>query len=150
MIEIRTATVADTAGVLELWRTAGSVATVTDDQDAVRVLMVRDPEALLVAEENGHIVGTVIGGWNGWRGEVDRLAVAPTHRRQGLGTRLLDAAMSSLHDRGARRVACIVVADDGDARGFWDASRFGAQQNRVRYVDPPDRPKPSPRGKSRQ
>ena len=150
MTDIRVATAADVSGVLALWRDAGSVVTVTDDKDAVTRLIGHDPEALLVAEEGGRIVGTVIGGWNGWRGEIDRLAVAPSHRRTGLATRLLDAATESLHGRGARRVACIVVADDSDARGFWDASPFGAQQNRIRYVDPPDRPISSSKGKSRQ
>ena len=135
---MRTATEGDAAAVLALWRDAESVVTVTDDLAAVQALIAHDGEALVVAEADDRIVGSVIGAWDGWRGEIYRLAVAPSHRRQGLANRLLDAAFESLQRRGARRLACIVVADDVLARGFWDASEFAAQVNRVRYVHPPD------------
>ena len=138
MIEMRPAAAADAAAVLALWRDAESVVTVTDDMAAIETLIAHDGDALIVAEADGEIVGSVVGAWDGWRGEIYRLAVAPSHRRQGLANRLLDAAFESLHRRGARRIACIVVADDVLARGFWDASEFEAQSNRVRYVHPPD------------
>jgi len=35
---------------------------------------------VLFAEEEGHIVGTVIGGFDGWRGNIYRLAVHPEHQ----------------------------------------------------------------------
>ena len=137
MIEMRPAAPADAAAVLALWRDAESAVTVTDDVDAVETLIAHDGDALIVAVVGGQIVGSV-DAWDGWRGEIYRLAVAPSNRRQGLANRLLDAAFESLPRRGARRIACIVVADDVLARGFWDASEFEAQSNRVRYVHPPD------------
>lgn len=135
---MRTADVPDAPAVLALWREADSVVTHTDDTDGVVALISHDHEALIVAEEDGRIIGSVVAGWDGWRGEIYRLAIAPSHRRQRLGQRLLNTAMDSLHQRGARRLGCIVVADDVDACGFWDATQFGAQENRVRYVHPPD------------
>ena len=42
----------------------------------------------MVAESDQQIVGTVIAGWDGWRGSIYRLVVAPSHRRAGLGRRL--------------------------------------------------------------
>jgi ribosomal protein S18 acetylase RimI-like enzyme len=138
MIDLRAATVSDGPDVLALWRDAESVVTHTDDLAGVEALVAHDPQALIVAEDEGRIVGSVVGAWDGWRGEVYRLAVAPSHRRQGLAGRLLAASVDSLHARGARRIGCIVVADEVEACGFWDASDFAAQVNRVRYVHPPD------------
>lgn len=138
MIELRAAAAGDGPSVLALWADAGLVQTVTDDVAAVENLIAHDAEALILAEDEGSLVGCVIAAWDGWRGEIYRLAVTPSRRRCGLGTRLLDEAVESLHRRGARRKACIVVADDIDARGFWDSTMFAAQSNRVRYVHPPD------------
>ena len=92
MIEMRPAAAADAAAVLALWRDAESVITVTDDMAAIEMLIAHDRDALIVAEADGEIVGSVVGAWDGWRGEIYRLAVAPSHRRQGLANRLLDAA----------------------------------------------------------
>ena len=43
------------------------------------------PARSMVAESSGQIAGSVIAGWDGWRGSVYRLAVAPAHRRSGSG-----------------------------------------------------------------
>jgi len=44
---------------------------------------------LLVATVNGRIVGSVIDGWDGWRGHIYRLAGAPEHWRKGVARRLI-------------------------------------------------------------
>ena len=65
-----------------MW-SAAAAPTSTDDVDGVGALLERDPGALLVAEASGRIVGTVIAAWDGWRGSVYRIVVAPEHRRDG-------------------------------------------------------------------
>src|ERR1700722_20552551 len=85
---IRTATTDDIAGVLAFWRETAEP-TSTDSADALAGLLRRDPGALLVAEADGEIVGSVIAGWDGWRGSGYRLAVGPDRRRRGLGPELL-------------------------------------------------------------
>lgn len=49
-------------------------------------------------------MGSVIAGWDGRRGSLYRLAVAPDYRRQGLGRRLLDVAEGRLASSGAARL----------------------------------------------
>jgi ribosomal protein S18 acetylase RimI-like enzyme len=94
----------------------------------------RDPGALLVAETSGRIVGTVIAAWDGWRGSVYRIAVAPEHRRDGLGRRLLDEAENRLRRVGARRMHAIVVGTDQQALGFWEASDWEPQTSQLRFT----------------
>jgi ribosomal protein S18 acetylase RimI-like enzyme len=121
--------------VLDLWAAAGSVPTVGDDSpDGLTRLLGTDPQALLVAEVDGVLVGSLIAAWDGWRGSFYRLAVAPGHRRRGLATELLRAGERQLHERGAVRLTAIVADDEDGAMGFWRAAGYEQQRNRARFV----------------
>ena len=92
------------------------------------------PDALIVAEADGRIVGTVIAGWDGWRGAIYRLAVDAEHRRRGLGHTLLRAAEDHLAALGARRLHAIVVDSNANGVAFWDASDWEHQAGQLRYA----------------
>jgi ribosomal protein S18 acetylase RimI-like enzyme len=132
-IEIRPAGPDDIQAVLSLWSDAAAP-TSTDDVDGVDALLERDPGALLVAEVSGRIVGTVIAAWDGWRGSVYRIVVAPECRRDGLGRRLLDEAENRLRRVGARRMHAIVVGTDAQALGFWESSDWEHQASQLRFT----------------
>src|ERR1700677_4676670 len=106
---VRTARADDLAAVLDLWVQAEAGPGHTDDLDNLSRLLAHDPDALVVAEQRDAIVGSVVAAWDGWRGTIYRLAVAPSHRRQGLGRRLLDEAERRLRAIGAVRLQAIVV-----------------------------------------
>ena len=131
---LRTAQRADVGSVLRLWIEAAAEPTHTDDVDSLCALVVHDPSALIVAEEEGSIVGSVIAAWDGWRGSIYRLVVAPSHRRRGLGRQLLAQAEARLAAAGAIRQQAIVVETERPAMGFWDDSGWERQAHRVRYV----------------
>jgi len=119
--------------VLALWE-ASAAPTSTDTAHALKRLLERDAGALIVAESAGEIVGSVIAGWDGWRGSVYRLAVAPAHRRQGLGRRLLQKAEHHLEALGVRRMHAIVVGTDSRAVAFWEATEWEHQRDQRRYA----------------
>lgn len=116
---IRPATVSDVRSTLELWVAAGAEVTHTDNERSLRQLIAHDPDSLLLADHSGSPVGSVIAAWDGWRGSIYRLVVAPEHRRQGLGRRLLIAAESRLQKVGAERCQAVVVETDSLAVSFW-------------------------------
>ena len=124
----------DVDPVLRLWVAAGAEATHTDDLESLSALVAHDPSALIVAEEDGSIVGSVIAAWDGWRGSVYRLVVAPSHRRLGLGRQLLSEAEARLSAVGAVRLQAIVVESERKAMGFWRESGWDRQVDRVRFV----------------
>ena len=99
----------DIDAVLSLWRTAGAPETAGMHRDGLRGLLDADGDALVVAEADGQIVGSVIAAWDGWRGNLYRLAVHPHSRRRGLGTALVRAAEKHLLARNAG-------TPDGDRR----------------------------------
>lgn len=84
--------------------------------------MIREPAArLLVAVIDEHIVGSVIGGWDGWRGNVYRLAVTPEQRRKGIARRLVVEITRELFAKGATRVSALVEHEHKWAIDFWNS-----------------------------
>lgn len=131
---IRAARSEEIEEILALWSVAEAEPTHTDDVASLRILLEHDPGALLVFELDGRLVGTVISGWDGWRGSIYRLVVHPRHRRQGLARQLLSKAEDRLKELGAKRMQAIVVASDQRASGFWGASGWDQQVDRLRFV----------------
>lgn len=142
-ITIRPAAIHEVDAVLELWRQAGAIARPTDTPEDVARLVREHHDALLVAVEDDRLVGTVIAGWDGWRGGLYRLAVVPGQRRRGLARALVAEAERRLASKGARRISAMVARDEAHAVGFWDRTSGWERDRRwVRYVkalEPPPR-----------
>ena len=134
-VEVGIADERDVEEVLGLWGAARSRYSSTPDTLAViRRLRERDPEALLVARHRGRVVGTLIAAWDGWRGNMYRLAVAEDHRRQGIGLALVRAGERRLWQCGARRVTALVGAEDEDATALWRAADYEHDRLVSRFV----------------
>jgi ribosomal protein S18 acetylase RimI-like enzyme len=133
-LTIRSAGVPDITGVLDLWTEAGSVPTVSDSPDGLARLLTADPQALLIAELEGVLAGSLIAAWDGWRGSFYRLAVAPRHRRKGLATAMLEEGERRLFERGAIRLTAIVADEENGAMAFWREAGYDHQQHRARFV----------------
>src|ERR1700730_15642405 len=86
---IRSATHQDIAAVLSLWQGCGTPPGVSDTHEGLAGLLAVAPEGLLVAESQEIMIGSLIVGWDGWRGSFYRLAVRPEQRRQGVATALV-------------------------------------------------------------
>jgi len=66
----------------------------------------------------------VIAGWDGWRGNIYRLAIHPDHRRRGIALQLTRAAEVYFRECGVSRVTALVAFDDEAAASFWDAAGY--------------------------
>jgi ribosomal protein S18 acetylase RimI-like enzyme len=135
---IRGASEQDIAAVLALWEAARSLPTVSDSPEGLAELLDADPGALLVAELDGVLVGSLIAAWDGWRGSFYRLAVSPEHRRKGLARMLLSEGERRLRERGAVRLTAIVAEDEEGAMAFWRAVGYERQRDRARFVRQPN------------
>jgi ribosomal protein S18 acetylase RimI-like enzyme len=133
-ITIRPARAADAQAVLEIWRSAGSRPSVSDSAAALERLLATDATSLLVAELDGELVGTLIAGWDGWRGNMYRLAVLPEHQRRGIAGALVDEGEQLLRRKGAPRFSAIVVHEKDAAAAFWRAAGYGRQDDVGRWV----------------
>jgi len=137
--EIRPARPDEAAAVLEFWRTAAEGTSISDDPNGVRILIERDPEALVLAvdaDDANRIVGSVIAGFDGWRCHLYRLAVAPDRRRRGIGSALLDAAHRRFESFGGRRADAMVLERNETGRLTWSAAGYEREDQWRRWVKP--------------
>ena len=107
--------------MLELWQAAESIPSVTDTPEALELVLQRDDDLLLVAECDGRIVGTVMGGWDGWRGNIYRLAVLPEYRERGVARALVRIIEGLLFELGADKISATLEKDEPSGLPFWEA-----------------------------
>jgi ribosomal protein S18 acetylase RimI-like enzyme len=100
----------------------------------VLALLDYDPGAMILAVDDDEVVGSVVLGWDGWRGHVYRLAVHPSYRRAGLGTTLLETAEQRARDHGCVRIDAIVFDEHARAQGLWATAGYRRQSRWSRWV----------------
>jgi ribosomal protein S18 acetylase RimI-like enzyme len=137
MIVIRPCRREECPAVLALWERAGVIPSRTDTLEALERLVREGGDGFLVAMLDSVVIGSVIGGWDGWRGNIYRLAVAPDARRSGLARRLVREAARALGTKGASRLSALVERHESHAVGFWDAladDGWRRDERMLRYV----------------
>ena len=114
----------DYAEVFDLWSQAGAGLHVgrSDSPEEIFKKLQRDPDLFLVAEVNGRIIGSVMGGFDGRRGIVYHLGVSPDSRRNGVGRALMEALEDRLGAKGCLKSYLLVTKDNLEAIRFYEAS----------------------------
>jgi ADP-ribose pyrophosphatase YjhB (NUDIX family) len=137
---LRAAAADDIDALIGLWlEAAENLFRSTDTREAAASLLDRDPEAVIVADHEGELIGSVIAGWDGWRCHLYRLAVRPHWRRQGVASALLEAAENRFRALGGGRADAMVLDSNDLGRDFWAGSGYRRQDDWRRWVKPLDR-----------
>jgi ribosomal protein S18 acetylase RimI-like enzyme len=118
---IRTLTMADYDAVVKVWQLSDIH---VDTKEQLRTRRKRDRDLLLVAEIDGIIVGTVIGGWDGRRASLWRMAVHPDYRRNGIGQALIHELEERVRQKGATSIFLFTGADNTIAQGLYKACGY--------------------------
>lgn len=118
-----------------LWENAGPGIQLrrSDDPDEIQKKLLRDPDLFLVAEADGKMLGTVVGGFDGRRGMVYHLAVTESHRKQGIGELLMDELERRLKTKGCIRCYLLVTVENGSARRFYEKYGWTQMKNVYTY-----------------
>ena len=112
---------ADYEPVFALWKSIErGVHTGRSDTSAeIEKKLSRDPDLFLVAEADGAIIGSVIGGYDGRRGLVYHLAVDLAFRSLGIGSHLMHELESRLRAKGCLKCYLLVTADNPEAEVYY-------------------------------
>jgi len=106
----------------------------TDEARSVRRVTENPAAVLLLAVLDGTIVGSLLGTFDGWRGNLYRLVVAPEHRRQGIGRQLVRQVEQIFREWGVKRTTVLVEVDRPWAIEFWSAVGYPRDEHIVRHV----------------
>ena len=131
---IRTLGRNEAEAVLALWRVGEATPTQTDTIEDVNHMIGRELVVFLVAEFEGHLVGSIMASFDGWRGHLYRLVVHPEHRRKRIARQLVLAAERALSDWGAKRVTALVEKENARAMAFWSAAGYTQDSGMTRFV----------------
>jgi|SRR4051794_24553956 ribosomal protein S18 acetylase RimI-like enzyme len=134
MMRIRQLRTGEGAVLLSLWNAAEATPSPTDTVDDLERALGNDRFACLVAEADGVLVGSIIAAFDGWRGNIYRLAVRPERRRQGIARQLVDAAHDAFARWGVRRITALVERDHAWAVSFWRAVGYSHDAKMARFV----------------
>ena len=132
-MEIRKMKIEDYEAVYQLWLSCKGMGlnTVDDSLDGIEKFLNRNPDTCFVAEMDGKIVGVIMAGSDGRRGYIYHTAVSPDQRRQGIASKLVDAAMTALENIGITKVALVVFDRNSDGNAFWEKSGFTVREDLV-------------------
>ena len=121
---IRAFTESDTDAVVQLWLDCGLVRPWNDPRkDIARKLLVQ-PELFLVGDLDGAVVASAMVGFDGHRGWLYYLAVAPPHQGGGFGRALVARAEQLLVDRGCPKLNIQVRGGNAGLINYYRALGF--------------------------
>jgi len=111
----------DYAAVRALWESMEKGVNVgrSDAPEEIEKKAAHDPDLFLVAEVEGKVVGSVIGGFDGRRGLIYHLAVAGDYRNQGLASRLMEEVERRLREKGCLKCYLLVLNGNDEAARFY-------------------------------
>ena len=116
---------ADRAQVVSLWNAVFPNSTGHNDPNSsIDRKVAVDDGLFFVAEEGNTIVGTVMAGYDGHRGWLYSVAVAPGQRRGGIGSQLVHHAEQALAQRGCPKLNLQVLAENAEVVAFYESLGF--------------------------
>jgi N-acetylglutamate synthase len=139
-IQIHTLGVADYEAICHLWEMSGVQLQRTgrESLESFTRQMNGGTQTVLGAYEGEALVGVALVTHDGRKGWINRLGILPNHQRKGIGTALVKAAETLLHDMGLTIVAALVEHHNEASLKLFQ--RAGYQVNATYYLTKRDHP----------
>ena len=130
-MNIRKMTENDYDKVYALWMscTGMGLNNVDDSKEGICKFLKRNPATCFVAEKTGEIIGVILVGNDGRRGYIYHTSVSPEHRSQGIGSKLVEKALTALKQEGINKVALVVFARNALGNQFWEKQGFTTRED---------------------
>jgi ribosomal protein S18 acetylase RimI-like enzyme len=139
----------DREALVRLWSLCGLIRPWNDPYRDIDRKLTWDAPNLVVLEDAGELIGSVMVGYEGHRGWVNYLAVHPRHQRQGVGRLLMDEAERRLRELGCAKVNLQIRTSNQAAAQFYRRIGYAADDviSMGRRLED-DGPPPEPAGQT--
>jgi ribosomal protein S18 acetylase RimI-like enzyme len=133
-MEIRQFRMSDEESVVALWtKVFGYPQPRNEPRRVIRTKLEVDDDLFFVAVREDVLIGTVLigtvmGGYDGHRGWIYSLAVAPESRRQGVGSALMKHVERELQARHCLKINLQVVASNASIVAFYDQLGYAVEE----------------------
>jgi ribosomal protein S18 acetylase RimI-like enzyme len=97
---------------------------IDDSREGIERYLKRNPWTSFVAEASGEIIGSIMCGHDGRRGYIHHTCVDSRFRRNGIGARLVEAALGALKEEKVSKAALVVFASNEGGSAFWESMGF--------------------------
>ncbi|CAG1011651.1 N-acetylglutamate synthase [Burkholderiales bacterium] len=115
----------DRAQLIDLWRTVFGYETAHNDPAlAIAKKCDANDHLFFVAELDGRVIGSAMAGYDGHRGWLYAVAVHPSHRRAGLGSRLVRHAERTLAAAGCMKINLQLLAANEATAAFYQTMGY--------------------------
>lgn len=122
MMIIREMRLADYEAMYALWLGCEGIGlSASDSREQIGLYLGRNPGMSFVAEVDGRLAGTILGGHDGRRGTIHHAAVHPDFRHQGIGQQLVATCLAALRAAGVLKCHIFVHRTNEAAQAFWRA-----------------------------
>jgi ribosomal protein S18 acetylase RimI-like enzyme len=123
-MRIRPYEAGDVAVVIALWRDCGLVVPHNDPVADIRRKLDVAPELFLVGLVDSRLVASVMAGYEGHRGWINYLAVAPSLQGKGYGRQIMEQAEQLLRERGCPKINLQIRATNRRVIEFYERLGF--------------------------
>jgi ribosomal protein S18 acetylase RimI-like enzyme len=131
-MQIRPFLDSDEAAVIALWEAAGLTRSWNDPHKDIERKRRVQPEGFLVGTVDGTVMASVMVGYDGHRGWINYLAVAPAHRHKGHARTLMREAERLLEAAGCPKVNLQIRTSNAAVIEFYKAIGY-AQDDVVSF-----------------
>ena len=124
-IQITEMTAADCEDVVSFWQQQEGIGlNESDTPNAIMAYLSRNPGMSFIGRDGRQIVAAVLCGHDGRCGYLHHLAVNPTHRRRGIGRKLVQRSLDRLLQEKIPKCNIFLFAHNSEGKEFWEAVGF--------------------------
>jgi uncharacterized protein len=123
---IRSATVSETAKVVEVWRAAG-LRFYPETAERELAAAISQDLALIDEQPDGQVSAAVFGTYDGMRGWIHRLATRPDWQGRGIASALIGELERRLLALGCPKVNLLITAGNAGVAGFYAAAGYRSE-----------------------
>lgn len=127
-MKIRVYQSADQAAVIDLWKICGLLAPQNNPLADIQRKLDDSPELFLVGTIGSQVIATVMAGYEGHRGWVNYLAIAPHLQKHGYGRQLMTHVENLLRERGCPKINLLVRTTNQAVVAFYQRLGFSCDE----------------------